>query len=370
MAGYQRVSAYLYQYDGKRREKTIGFVKMECRQEAGWVQLSLKHAYSLDRQPVQVYGIVRDGNSDFGIRLGQMATDNGQGSFTCSGKGTPEGGIPFFRLRGILLETSGAECYVLGLWDGPTFAMEHYRRWAEEKQPSSEAEAPSEEVISQESEPEVEEASEPEVEEVPSEPKVEEVSSEPQVEVVSEESVEAVSAPAEEAQESESPRETVAETLLDVQSVQTQEQAASQAPAQSRVWRNSPVWDIFSRRYGKCRPFAEDTGIQCVKIKPADLSHLGRGSRILSGNSFLLHGYYRYNHLVLIRIEPEIYESRIAVGGGLRQNGPAYLLGIPGYCQSSERNMAEMFGFREFLPASAYPGAAEGFGYWCTQVEV
>ena len=102
MAGYQRISAYLYQYNGKRREKTIGFVKMECRQEAGWVQLSLKHAYSLDRQPVQVYGIVREGDRDLGIRLGLMTTDNGQGSFTCSGKGTPEGGIPFFRLRGIL----------------------------------------------------------------------------------------------------------------------------------------------------------------------------------------------------------------------------------------------------------------------------
>lgn len=319
MAGYQRVSAYLYQYDGKRREKTIGFVKMECRQEAGWVQLSLKHAYSLDRQPVQVYGIVREGDNDFGVRLGQMTTDNGQGSFTCSGKGTPEGGIPFFRLRGILLETSGVECYVLGVWDGPTFAMEHYRRWMEEKQPSSEAEAPLEEIISQEN-------AEPES---------------PQTE--------AVSAPAEEV---------------------AQEQAASQAPAQNCIWRSSPVWDIFSRRYGKCRPFAEDTGIQCVKIKPADLSHLGRGSRILSGNSFLLHGYYRYNHLVLIRIEPEIYESRIAAGGGLRQNGPVYLLGVPGYCQNSERNMAEMFGFRDFFPASAYPGAAEGFGYWCTQVEV
>ena len=146
MAGYQRISAYLYQYDGKRREKTIGFVKMECRQETGWVQLSLKHAYSLDRHPVQVYGIVREGDQDLGIRLGQMTTDNGQGSFTCSGKGTPEGGIPFFRLRGILLETSGAENYVLGMWDGPTFAMEQYRRWAEQKQPSSEAEAPSEEV--------------------------------------------------------------------------------------------------------------------------------------------------------------------------------------------------------------------------------
>ena len=110
--------------------------------------------------------------------------------------------------------------------------------------------------------------------------------------------------------------------------------------------------------------------MQCVKIKPADLSHLARGSRILSGNRFLLHGYYRYNHLLLIRIEPEIYQSRIAADGGMLQNGPKYLLGIPGYCQSSERNMAEMFGFREFLPASAYPGASEGFGYWCTQVEV
>ena len=359
MAGYQRISAYLYQYNGKRREKTIGFVKMECRQEAGWVQLSLKHAYSLDRQPVQVYGIVREGDRDLGIRLGLMTTDNGQGSFTCSGKGTPEGGIPFFRLRGILLETSGAENYVLGMWDGPTFAMEQYRRWAEQKRPSSEAEAPSEEV-----EQEV-------VEAVEQESQREEVSSEPQVEVVSEESgeqelkpqIEVVSAEKPEAVQKASPG-------MESETVQTQEQAASQAPAQSCVWRSSPVWDIFSRRYGKCRPFAEDTGMQCVKIKPADLSHLARGSRILSGNSFLLHGYYRYNHLLLIRIEPEIYQSRIAADGGMLQNGPKYLLGIPGYCQSSERNMAELFGFREFLPASAYPGASEGFGYWCTQVEV
>ena len=132
----------------------------------------------------------------------------------------------------------------------------------------------------------------------------------------------------------------------------------------------SPVWEVLSRRYGKCRPFAEDRGIQCIQVKPADLSRLARAYRSLSGNSFLLHGYYRYNHLLLIQLDAAVYEQRFAAGSGSADFRPHYLLGVPGYYQSAEKNMAEMFGFPDFLPAPARVGTGEGFGYWCTEVQL
>lgn len=74
-------------------------------------------------------------------------------------------------------------------------------------------------------------------------------------------------------------------------------------------------------------------------------------------NSFLLHGYYNYRHLILARLSDS--------GGKTR-----YLLGVPGHYFSNEKYMASMFGFPHFVLAKKQPDEGGRFGYWYTDIRL
>ena len=66
-------------------------------------------------------------------------------------------------------------------------------------------------------------------------------------------------------------------------------------------------------------------------------------------NSFLLHGYYNYGHLVL---DERNGESR---------------LGVPGNYYEREQMVATMFGFPDFEPAGREKIQTGTFGYYFTK---
>lgn len=95
------------------------------------------------------------------------------------------------------------------------------------------------------------------------------------------------------------------------------------------------------------------------KIHRQDLASLKRCEWRLANNSFLLHGYYNYHHLILI------------------EEGEQCLLGVPGVYHEKEARAAEAFGFPQFRTVDE--GAVqldanekneeENFGYWCRLVK-
>lgn len=94
------------------------------------------------------------------------------------------------------------------------------------------------------------------------------------------------------------------------------------------------------------------------KITTSDLVFLPRRHWNLANNSFLLHGYHNYGHLLLIKEEQH------------------YWLGIPGIYHPREARAAEHFGFPQFTRSchqhlklsdnecSKHPD----FGYWCRYI--
>lgn len=91
------------------------------------------------------------------------------------------------------------------------------------------------------------------------------------------------------------------------------------------------------------------------KIQRSDLSCLPRRHWNIANNSFLLHGYYNYNHLLLIEEDGH------------------YWLGIPGVYDPRESRAAELFGFSQFTDSYNHQLALTDeecsdhgrFGYWC-----
>ncbi|RHP33911.1 hypothetical protein [Lachnotalea sp. AF33-28] len=105
------------------------------------------------------------------------------------------------------------------------------------------------------------------------------------------------------------------------------------------------MWNRLAKRFPK-RAIRSDAGVwEVMQIQPQDIGLLPRETWIFGNNSFLLHGYYQYRHLILARL------------------GGTCILGVPGLNHNSEKFMAAMFGFENYLPAGEY-------GYWYTEIKL
>lgn len=113
-----------------------------------------------------------------------------------------------------------------------------------------------------------------------------------------------------------------------------------------------PDIEIEGRREG------QTAAISGVKISTADIGLLPSVNWKLGVNSFLAHGYYRYNYLMLGKLT--------------RGDKISYIVGVPGNDSRRERYMAGMFGFRNFVRAGYEAGKNSNlgsFGYWITIVK-
>lgn len=111
-----------------------------------------------------------------------------------------------------------------------------------------------------------------------------------------------------------------------------------------------PVAKKLYRTYPRMYPFEDNEVAWCVRIEPQDIGLFPMEAWILGNNSFLLHGYYSYRHLIFARINDK--------------NGFSYILGVPGIYHNREKFMAKMFGFENFKCAKRKAQRTGEFGYW------
>ncbi len=117
------------------------------------------------------------------------------------------------------------------------------------------------------------------------------------------------------------------------------------------------LWSRLQRNYSKVLAFEYDHGCEILSIRPQDIGLLPREIWVYGNNSFLLHGYYNYRHLILARLNTP-------------KGRPRYLLGVPGHYYSNEKYMASMFGFPHFVLAKKQPDEDGRFGYWYTDIRL
>ena len=114
-------------------------------------------------------------------------------------------------------------------------------------------------------------------------------------------------------------------------------------------------WEQLQQNYQTVHPFGDQRVF--LTIEPKDFVVLQAPFQKLVNNSFLLHGFYNYRHLIL---GPDK-----ELGGGERVR---FYLGVPGTYFEREKMVAVMFGFEGFECA----GAVEigKFGYYMRRVEL
>lgn len=112
-------------------------------------------------------------------------------------------------------------------------------------------------------------------------------------------------------------------------------------------------WKQLCKKYPNIHPFPNSNVF--LSIKPEDFIILQQEYQKLIHNSFLLHGFYNYGHMILGKLSEE-------------KETPIYV-GVPGVYYEQEKRAAQMFGFVGFESVE-HPVQAGSYGYYMIEVGI
>lgn len=101
--------------------------------------------------------------------------------------------------------------------------------------------------------------------------------------------------------------------------------------------------------------FDDDYFYDCIEVSPEKLKCLNQNEIDIAGNSFLMHGYYNFRHILFGRVRDNLDNTK-------------YFVGVPGMYCNRERYMASMFGFNNFKKSHRSDYANPYFGYWYQEI--
>lgn len=140
--------------------------------------------------------------------------------------------------------------------------------------------------------------------------------------------------------------------------------AAAKIPAETQHLRqkahraNATQTDPFQKLFVRADyidAFDDDYFYDCIEVSPEKLKCLNQNEIDIAGNSFLLHGYYNFRHILFGRVRDNLDNTK-------------YFIGVPGMYCNRERYMASMFGFNNFKKSHRSDYANPYFGYWYQEI--
>ena len=295
MSEFHRIVTYLYLYENNEKTRNVGYAKIENKDTQCRVEIHMKNTGFIAKD-IPVYFYLQNADTFSGILLGLVTFAHGTGEFkkVLDSNNLVDSGYPISSIKGIFLPFSEKEM-ILSQWDDDTFQRAAFLPL-----------------------------------EVPDSPKTP-------------------------ISDTDTNTDTNTDTDTDTNTdTDTDLQAAEAAPALSSETSpsNTPSlrWDFIMENFSPVTPFSPEDTFDWVQLELKDLRLLPNSYWHLGNNSFLLHGFFNYHHLILGRKE--------------NASSHQYILGIPGVFQYPERVMATIFGFPEFRSTSQNTHKPGQFGYW------
>ena len=292
----QRFVTYIYAYENNNKNQNVGFAKVDIRGDYCQVEIHLKRTgYTNVKCPVYLF--VRDNEVIVGVEIGEIALVNGCGDFVrqlnCNGVGE----TPYCMkdMKGILIFLDDTVMFA-SQWDERAIYRDNFKPYEETKE-----------------------------------------------------------IPVEQAAVAEEPEESGQSEKLQVESVQAQQSGEQQSEElQPEAQRSGDMWmDLWEKlngMYGAKNLFENMPEISGIHMELKDLRELPKKYWYLGSNSFLLHGFFNYRHLLLGKVENE--------------SGRKWFIGVPGIYQNQEKVLAAVFGFPEFRQEKDTGVKTGQFGYW------
>ena len=293
----QRYVTYIYAYENNNKNQNVGFAKVDIRGDYCQVEIHLKRTgYTNVKCPVYLF--VRENEVIVGVEIGEIALVNGCGDFVrqlnCNGVGE----TPYCMkdMKGILIFLDNTVMFA-SQWDEKAIYRENFKPYEETKE-----------------------------------------------------------IPVEQAEDAaEEPEESGQMEKLQVESVQAQqsreqqtEELQPEAQRSGDMWMD--LWEKLNGMYGAKNLFENMPEISGIHMELKDLRELPKKYWYLGSNSFLLHGFFNYRHLLLGKVENE--------------SGRKWFIGVPGIYQNQEKVLAAVFGFPEFRQEKDTGVKTGQFGYW------
>ena len=356
MAGMKRFVTYIYVYENKEKGNNIGFAKIEIRGEECRLEIHLRGVYT--RLAICKVYLFRESEGEMeGVYIGEMKILNGNGNFATIVRASHVGESVFGinNMEGLLLLGEDDSIFMSRWKEGRPLAVcrEKFHIW----RPEPEMEIPKKEIH-------VSDAV------MREQPKKSNVNMEQETAKTAEIEKEKAQTEKEEAQTEKRETQTekeVAENELprdimiaqqEMEEGETQGVHTAEIPMRNIFptynWKN--VWETLKENHKLYRPFV-DKEAECIQIELKDLRELPKRYWYLGNNSFLLHGFFNCQYLVVGKTGQE-----------------RWFIGVPGVYQRQERVMAAIFGFPEFI-AMQQDGAGEEkepvnhFGCWYRFIE-
>lgn len=140
--------------------------------------------------------------------------------------------------------------------------------------------------------------------------------------------------------------------IPNIRTPETRRQTASKRQANLAAFKEDK-WEQLWSVYPHIHPFSDER--EYLSFGLSDFVVLPARYYKLVNNSFLLHGFYNFHHLILTRVNG--------------RNGARYFIGVPGNLYQTERETAIMFGFENF-ECDREPAGRGDFGYYLIPVEL
>ena len=390
MADYKRLVSYIYAYPGGVRDKNVGFAKAEVRNGQFKLTVSVKGVYTDTPELFGVYVMVDGKKHQPGgftlLKTGTVMVNQGIGQYQdlFNPMNINQSGYTFEDISGIALARENEDFYrMFGLWEDCilntediTFAQPEaaaasnpvVQADSEEvsvkeqvnRTTGQEAERKSAEMSGNVRESETvrrnaEDVSENEVEEaaVTSKPATPESaqSAGRQADLQQEtaqmkaQQVRAMEAVQELLFRNTNPQGTMPQNTKLQHTTPQNAKPQEEMPAFEKVFINRDFIDAFE----------DDYFYDCVEVTPELLKQLPIEDDAVVNNSFLVHGYYNFKHILF----GKVCEN---------DNNTRYFIGVPGMYCNRERFMASMFGFCNFKKSHRSDYSNPYFGYWYQEI--
>lgn len=392
MADYKRLVSYIYAYPGGVRDKNVGFAKAEVRNGQFKLTVSVKGVYTDTPELFGVYVMVDGKKHQPGgftlLKTGTVMVNQGIGQYQdlFNPMNINQSGYTFEDISGIALARENEDFYrMFSLWEDCILNTEDITF----AQPEAEAAAASNPVAQADSEEvsvkeqvnrttgqeaerksaemsgnvresetvrrKAEDVSENEVEEasVTSKPATpESAQSAGQQEDLQQETaqmkaqqVRAMEAVQELLFRNTNPQDTMPQNTKRQDTTPQNAKPQKEMPAFEKVFINRDFIDAFE----------DDYFYDCVEVTPELLKQLPIEDDAVVNNSFLVHGYYNFKHILFGKVREN-------------DNNTRYFIGVPGMYCNRERFMASMFGFRSFKKSHRSDYSNPYFGYWYQEI--
>ncbi len=328
MSEFHRMVTYLYLYEGSQKTRNVGYAKIEKRDAHYRVEIHMKNT-GLMEHDIPVYFYAQNTNGFPGILLGSIHFSRGAGEFkeSVDAAHISNTGYNISNIKGIFCPVSDRQM-ILSQWDDDAFDRNSFF-------PADSSTAAEPSILK---EPHALNAAH-----------VSEENSTPASEENSTPASEENSAPASEALDLKA-----AEAAVDLCNSPS-ESASPQIPDLKMPKSHSARWNFIMENFPPVAPFPSEAYFDWVQLELKDLRLLPKSYWHLNNNSFLLHGFFNYHHLIL---------------GKKKDTQPCeWILGVPGVFQNPERVMATLFGFPDFHSTSEEHTKTGQFGYWLRPLE-